>query len=370
MGKVLYVITKAEIGGAQKYVLELATAAHKAGWEVAVASESPSYLSKALAHTHIAFHNIPSVQREIDVFKDAKLAWELWRIIRKEKPDVLHLNSSKVGAVGAVIGKLARVKRIIFTAHGFVFNDPRPKWQIAALTLITKFAARFQDIIVCVSEYDRKRALEKHIAPKDKFIVIQNGIDPHTLRLLSRKEARAHFLIDEKEFVVGTIANFYKTKSLDTLVFAALSAHEFPVKFVIIGDGPERKKVEALVEKYKLKKKFLIAGTVPDASLYLKAFDVFALPSKKEGLPYALLEAMSAKLPCIVSGAGGMPEAVENGKSGIVLSPLTRAKLWETIEQLSKHKAHARELGEHASDQIASKFSAEEMVQKTLHTYE
>lgn len=370
MKKILFVITKAEIGGAQKYVRDLAHAAQRDGCDVTVASEANSHLQETMREAGIAFAEIKNIRREISFVEDIKLFWELFLLIRKEKPDILHLNSSKVGAVGAVAGKIARVPRIIFTAHGWVFNEQRPKWQKSALTLITKIAARFQDVIICVSEYDRKRARELRIAPEKKLVTIYNGVDISALKTLSRKEARTRLMLGEKDFVVGTVANFYKNKSLDTLVLAAISAHASPVKFVIMGDGPEKETIETLIAKYKLGDRFILTGTIQNAASYLKAFDVFALTSKKEGLPYALLEAMAAKLPCVASAVGGVPEILLNGENGVLIPHLTPGKLWDAIAGLSKNKKRARELGANAAETIASKFSLESSVQKTLALYQ
>ncbi|MBI3685605.1 glycosyltransferase family 4 protein [Candidatus Azambacteria bacterium] len=367
--KILFVITKAEIGGAQKYVRDLAHAAQRDGFDVTVASEANSHLWEEMHDAEIPFREIKSVRREISFFGDIKLFWELFWLIRKEKPDILHLNSSKVGAVGAVAGKLAHVPYIIFTAHGWVFNEQRPKWQKSVFTLITKIAARFQDIIICVSEYDKKRAGELNIAPEEKLVTIYNGVDVSALKPLSRKEARVRLTLGEKDFVVGTVANFYKNKSLDTLVFAAISAHSSPVKFVIIGEGPEKEKIEDLIAKYKLEDRFILTGAIQNAASYLKAFDVFALPSKKEGFPYALLEAMAAKLPCVASAVGGVPEILHDGKNGILISHMTPGKLWDAVAGLSKNKKRAQELGASAAETIALKFSLESSIQKTLGLY-
>lgn len=367
--KILYLITQAEIGGAQKYILDLAKAARKKGYHVVVASEASHYLRDALNESDITFREIRNVQREIDPFRDAKLFWEIFRIIRSEKPDILHLNSSKIGAVGAIMGKLARIRHIVFTAHGWAFNDVRPQWQRSVIVAISRFVARFQDHIVCVSDYDKQRALEFHVAPETKLTTILNGISPRSLTLLPRAEARAHLTIGENDFVVGTIANFYKNKSLDTLVFAAISAHKPNVKFVIIGDGPERVKIESLIAKYRLDDRFILPGAIRNASSYLKAFDVFVLPSKKEGLPYALLEAMAAKLPCVTTSVGGIPEIIKNGENGIIIPHLTPGKLWDAVSGLAADKKRARDLGTHALETIKQRFSLQEMIDKTLDAY-
>lgn len=370
MKKILFVITKSEIGGAQKYVLDLARGAKKNGFEVAVASEHNSYFYETLTAAGIPFYEIKSVRRAINVWQDIQLFFELLSLIRKEKPDILHLNSSKIGGIGAIAGTIARVPKIIFTAHGWAFNENRAPLEKQVIALISKFAALFQDTIICVSEYDKKGARAHHIAPEEKLITIHNGIDLGDIKkLLSRKEAREKLAIAEDAFIVGTIANFYKNKALDTLPFAAISAADTDVHFIIIGEGPEREKIERLIEKYQLKDRFTLTGALQNAHIYLKAFDIFVLPSRKEGLPYALLEAMAAKLTCIASDVGGIPEIIENGHNGITIKHITPGKLWEAIAVCRKDKKHCKELAIRGEETVQEKFSLETMLRNTLALY-
>lgn len=372
MKKILFLITKSEIGGAQKYVLDLAVGAKSAGFEVAVASQQNSHVYEAMLKHNIKFIEVKHLQRDIDPILELQLAWELYKIIKKENPDILHLNSSKIGALGAVIGKLAGAPKIIFTAHGWTFNDPRPPLQLKVITFISRFAARFQDKIICVSEYDRRKALEYKIAPAEKFVVIHNGINAKKIELIARDEAREKLKLDKKDFVIGTIANFYKTKALDTIVLSAISAihQNSNIKFILIGDGPEMEKIELLIQKYKLDNYFILPGVIKNASAYLKAFDVFAMSSKKEGLPYALLEAMAAKILCVASAVGGIPEIISNEQNGILIRDMTPGKLQETITKLAGNKLKMKEMAKAGQLTIIDRFSLERMIRKTLEIYE
>ena len=272
--------------------------------------------------------------------------------------------------MGAIAGRCAGIKNIIFTAHGWVFNEPRSSAQKYLFILISKCAALFQRTIICVSDYDRQRAIHYRVAKPEKLITIHNGIDADAIPFLVKKEAREKLNIPEDAFVVGTIANFYATKSLDTLIFAAISSANLEnIRFVIIGDGPEKEKMERLIEKYQLTKNFILPGVIKDANIYLKAFDIFALPSKKEGLPYALLEAMAAHLPCITSDVGGIPEIIENDQNGIVIKDITPGKIWNAIAGLKKDKKKARALGAQAHTTVEKQFSLDAMRKKTLALY-
>lgn len=369
--KILFLITQSEMGGAQRYVLDLAQGLSETGADIAVVSARNAWFQNRLAAAGVPFREIKNAQRNIHMLMEIKLFFELVKIIRKEHPDVLHLNSSKIGAMGALVAKLLRVPKVVFTAHGWVFNEQLPWWQKRLYVFISWFAAFFQDAIICVSEHDKKTALKHAIAPEHKLTVIHNGIDLKHALFLDKKEARERLGIADDAVVVGTIANFYKTKSLETLVLPAISATHISPKiiFVIIGDGPEKEKVAGLIAKYKLEKHFILPGMLENASAYMKAFDVFALPSKKEGLPYALLEAMAAKVPCVASDVGGIPEILKNGQNGMVIPHITPTKLWDAITQLLKNKKLARELISAASAAVASDFSFKKMLKETLAVY-
>jgi hypothetical protein len=127
--KVLFLITKSNWGGAQRYVYDLATALNRNEFEPVVALGGNGTLVDMLHHAGIRTIAIKSLVRDVDAKQELALARELYSIFRTEKPDVLHLNSSKAGAMGAFVGRLARVRRIIFTAHGWAFNEDRPFWQ-------------------------------------------------------------------------------------------------------------------------------------------------------------------------------------------------------------------------------------------------
>ncbi len=358
-------------GGAQKYVLDVAQGAQEAGYEAIVASAPNPHFRDALAGAGIVFREMKHSQRTLRFVTDIKLFFALYKLIRAEKPDILHLNSSKIGGLGALAGRLARVPKIVFTAHGWAFNEKRPWWQKTAIICASKCAALFQDAIICVSGYDKKSALAHSIALARKLVVIHNGIDAQALKFLLRKEAREKFGIAENNFVVGTIANLYQNKSLDTLALAAISAsHAIPeMRIVIIGEGSERARLENLIAKYHLEKTVILAGALENAQQYLKAFDLFVLPSKKEGLPYALLEAMAAKIPCVVSSAGGMPEIIENGKNGLILPHMTPSALADAMVSVHKNKKQAKAMGTAALETLKKKFSLENMIKKTLALY-
>jgi len=373
MKKVLFLITQAEMGGAQKYVIELASYfAKNKIYDVSVASEDDEYLKKNLAKAGIKFTSLKHLKRSIaNPFLDLFALSEIFKLIKSEKPDIVHANSSKMGVLAALAGKAAKVPKIIFTAHGWVFNEILPFHKKWFYIFATWFSGLFQDKIICVSSYDKKRALHYHVAKEKKLSVINIGIDEESIRFVSKKEAREFLKLPEDKRVLGCIANLYENKGIKYLIEAAyeILKKRKDVVFAIIGFGPEKKYLENLIYKLGIEKSFLLLGAKENAFLYIKAFDIFILPSQKEGFPYTLLEAGLAKLPVITTNAGGIPDITDEENSVTVVSR-DSTQLEGAIANLIEDKEKQKIISENIYKDVKAKFSFKRMAEKTIEIYE
>lgn len=371
--KILYIITQDEMGGAQRYVLDLASSLEQNKYEVLVlAGGGKQDLSSELKQRRIEVRTVKHLKRSINPFQDILAFFELKRIICDYKPDILHLNSSKAGAIGSLAGRMGGVKNIIFTAHGFAFLEPHP-WLIRWIYFwAEKLATVFRKKIITVSEYDRQAAIKSGLGPTEKFVTVHNGIQIDVIpseTTLSSGEARAQN--DKQKWpIIGTIANLYPTKGLSYLLDAAkMVIKDFPeAKFVVIGEGRERKNLELRIRNYELKNNFFLIGAKKNASQYLSAFDIFVLPSLKEGFPYTILEAMMAELPIVATAVGGIPEALTNNQEGLLVQPKNPSALTEAINKLIASPSLAKTLAQNAKWKV-KKFSLSKMVEKTLKVY-
>ena len=325
---ILYVVTQGEVGGAQKYVLQLAQAFHG---RIAMGTESDRLAMEA-ENAGIAVSRLYHLKRGISPLNDILALYDLVHLVKKTRPDIVHLNSSKAGFLGSLLPWFIDVK-IIYTAHGFVFNEPKnpiTKW---FLKWLERFSSRFRDYIIAVSQYDMQTALEAKIIDPGKISVVHNGIDEFIL--LNKTSARQYLGLSTEKAVVGTIANPYHNKGLDVLIKAAsllpLEQRDF-LQIGIIGEGKMRHLLERQIAKLGLQNVVKLLGHRELANHYLRAFDVFTLPSRKEGFPYALLEAMQAGLPIIATEVGGNSEAL--GGAGILIPPNNPKQLANTISTL------------------------------------
>jgi len=192
-----------------------------------------------------------------------------------------------------------------------------------------------KDKIIVNSKEDKNLAIKYGICPPEKISNIYNGIDTENLDFLSREEARDKLSQPHNFKIVGSIANFYKTKGLEYLIKSAhIIKNEYKredIRYVVIGDGKERKKLESLIKKYDLGNTVYLAGRMPDAYKYLKAFDVFVLPSVKEGFPWIILEAMASGVPIVATKVGAVPEIIDDRKEGLLVNPRNEKELAKNI---------------------------------------
>ncbi len=372
--KILYIITKSDVGGAQKYVSDLA-----------------ANLDKSLFETKIICggKNIRWLSNKVWLWflfiNDWLAIAEIVKLLKKERPDIIHLNSSKAGVIGSLAAffynsqnpdRGARTK-VVFTAHGWVFNPTNAlsrttRWFYIALH---KFASLFQDTIICVSEYDYNLAQNYGIMPKQKLATIHNGIDAD-IKFLDKKTARKELLkklpmansrlLMAKQWI-GSIGRLVKEKNYETFICSAANIPD--AFFFIIGDGPEYKNLQKEIEKNKLSEKFFLISPTGADALFLKAFDLFVMSSVKEGFPYILLEAMAAELPIVVTETGGIPEIINDHQNGLMVSQKNPELLAKAVNGLIKNKPVADKLSKTAKKILKEKFNLEKMVNKTAGIY-
>lgn len=304
--KILFLITKATWGGAQRYVYDLATNLPARDFDVVIAYGTEGLLAKKLGVAKIRRIPLASLGRDIALISDVKSFIEIWRCLRAEHPDVAHLNSSKAAALGALAARIAGVKRIVFTVHGWPFLEPRNKFSRALIYLASLITVLLSDKTILVSDYDLRVARSMPFS-RHKLVRIYNGIDPNfSTELQSGGFVREYF--PKGVHITGTIGELNRNKNQIALIE---QARKNPNMYVAIcGDGENRLFLKRKIEEYKLDKRVLLFGFV-EPRMVLKGFDTFALPSLKEGLPYVLLEAKVAGLPIIANRVGGVGEILD-----------------------------------------------------------
>jgi glycosyltransferase involved in cell wall biosynthesis len=322
--------------------------------------------------------------------RDFRAFFELIKLFKKEKPDIIHLNSSKAGLLGSLAGFFAGIGRrykpkIIFTAHGWIFKEDVPKKTKYISVFLSRLASRFQDRIICVSYDDFNEAIKRRVAPPRKLSVVHNSIDK--IKFLSKKEAGDEISkmigrgLPEDAFVLVNLGRLYATKGLGYLIEAVnnLGAKHLSkeIVLVIFGDGPEREALKLQVTSYpsnslgagKLQDKVFLVGDVAEASKYLTAFDALVLSSVKEGFPYAILEAGLAGIPVISTNVGGVSEIIKDGENGILIESKNPQAIRDAIISIISDSDRAKKLSAKLKKSVAENFSFEEMAERTEWVY-
>ena len=369
MKKILFVITKANWGGAQRYVFDLATNLPKDEFEIAVACGGSGILVEKLRQSKVVIYHISSLERDVSIGKDIKSFLELYRLFKKERPDVVHLNSSKAGGIGALAARLAGIQKIIFTSHGLAWQEDRNILSRAAILFASwvTFTLCHRVILITTDSYNRAWWLP---LTGRKLRLIHNGIGHIAFK--SGETARAQLQLPAEVLVIGTVAELTWNKGLHHLIKAAGALHRRGENFqlCIIGEGEERDFLEMIIEEEGLGERARLFGFIPHANELLPAFDIFVLPSVKEGLPYALLEAGLAGLGVIASRVGGVPDVVGDGISGLLIAPKNEHELEEKLGVLAGDSALRARLAEQLRERVADEFSLQKMIEQTKALYE
>ncbi len=375
MVKILYLITQSELGGAQRYVFDLADNL-KAEFEVAVAfgeQGDKGELAKKLAKNGIKCYTLPHLQRSLSPLNDFRAVKEIISLIKELKPNIVHLNSSKISILGSLASIFFKLQikncklKIVYTAHGWVFHEPL-FWPVKKFYYwAEKLAARAKDLIICVSEFDRQSALNSGLARSYQLATVHNGIAPIAFFEAPEAGNAKHPLP-----VIGTIGNLYRNKGYRHLIKAIdllIREEKIEASLFIIGEGPEKLELIKLAEKLNLKNYVNFYGRVDAAYRILPSFDIYACSSVKEGLSYTIIEAMQAKLPIVATRVGGNPELIEDGVTGLLAMPASAPELAAKIKKLLKNKKLADKLGVAARTKALNEFSLQNMVNQTKKEY-
>lgn len=350
--RVLHLVTNAELGGAQRVVAELANRAVAAGHGCGVAAMKDGPMWDTL-DPRISRFPLRHARKSIDPARDALTLLEIWRLAREYKPDVLHLHSSKMGALGRLAA--GRLKgRTVYTIHGF---DTILKAHRAFLPL-ERLLARACGAIVPVSAYDEANLASAGVGGRKRLI--RNGISDRLGRMPPDGPAAKAMQAarDGGNAVVLCTARLAAPKRFDLFLAAAAALSDRPCSFFWIGNAATRDSLERETPGG-VPPNLTLLGELPEAGDYANLCDVFVLLSDYEGLPMSILEAMSCGKPVLASAVGGIAEAVD-GRNGLLV-PNDALRVTEGLARLLGDTALMDRMGREARRRSTGEFSAEAM---------
>ena len=364
--KVMELIRKSE-GGMKEHAIFLIRGLLQGGHQVIVLCDFPrsdlAGLEKAGAQI-IPFRFPGTIQP----FQDVRKIAELYSLLRKVKPDLLHCHGFKAGLIGRTAGLMAGCP-LAYTVHNMILHG-RGRISRFLICRFEKWIGKRTDAIICVSQ-----------AAKDSMAG-EMGLNPEWIRVIrnSRPEwdtgdegkVRKQYGIGGDNILIGTVARLIPSKGIHFLLEAAPAVLErYPCAvLMIIGSGPEEISLKNLAGRLGIVGQVIFTGQVHNIWDYYAAFDLFVLPTLSEGLAMTLLEAMSFGLPIIASAVGGIPEVITHGKNGYLIQPGRPQEIRGALKYCLDHPQLAKSYGRQAREDVKYGYSREKMIKETIAVLE
>lgn len=374
--RVLLIITGLATGGATNVVLNIARHfKNQPGFNLQLITgpipPGRNDLTHLAQQLHIPTRVLPSLINHINPIVNLKAVADLRRIMVEGKYDIVHTHSSVAGVVGRLAALAAGIPVIIHHVHGWGLQDGMPGLTRSLYLTLERFCAKFTDRIITVSKPDIQKGLNLGIGTKDKFTLINNGIDLEKFRQdVDPLQVGRELGLDPECKLVGMVGRLDEQKNpLDLIRAAAIVTENYPkVQFLIIGDGSLRPDCERLINELNLQDKFFLLGFRNDIPRILPILTITAMSSLWEGLPLAFLEAMSAGKPIVANDIDGASDVVVNGETGFLVSPRQPQEMAERILALLKDEALCNKMGQIAQ-QRSDYYSLDRMLGKVESLY-
>ncbi len=353
--KIIRVITRLNAGGPTWQAEFLAAALTARGHETLLVhgrlgdGEAPAPAAWKIAPRRL---ELPALARRVDPFRDLAALWALWRLFRRERPDVVHTHHAKAGALGRLAARLAGVPVVVHTFHGNVLSGYFPDGVSRVVARIERFLGRISTVLVAVSPSQKRDLAECfRVAPVDRIAVVPLGTD-----LAPFLEARADPAFKEglgirrEAPVVGIVARLEPVKDVAFFLDVArcVGATRPDARFLVVGDGPLRPELESLARDPGIAGKTVFLGMRADVARLYPVMDVVCLTSRNEGTPLTLIEAMAAGRAVVARAVGGVPDLLEGGRAGVLVPPGVPEPFAREVQALLADPARRQSLGDAA----------------------
>ena len=368
MTRVLHIITRLDVGGSTENTLISATRMPRTEFSSSLISgptlDPPPRLAETLRTAGVPWFEAPCLVRSIGPAKDLRALWQLFRLVRKLRPDIVHTHSSKAGFVGRLAAKLAGAPHILYTPHGHVFQGYFSPQVTRGFIAMERLAARWTDRIITLTDAEADQHLAQGIGRREQFVTIPSGIDLDGVILATPRRLAA------RGTIVGTVARLAPVKGHRYLLDAApaILGRCPEVRFVLVGDGETRPDLEAQARGLGLTDRITFAGFRGDVPAVIAGMDLFVLPSLNEGMGRVLVMAMALGKPIVATRVGGVPELLGDDEAGILVPPGDPAALAGAVTSVLCDPSLAAALGE-AGRRRATRYGAEAMLSLLAKVY-
>ena len=371
--KVFHIITKLELGGAQKVTLMTLERLPRDRYELGLITGPEGILvGWANQIPDLTRFWIPNFVREVRPIQDSITLLKLWRLFRRERPDIVHTHSSKAGILGRLAARLAGVPVIFHTYHGFGFNDFQPRLIKTLYIWLERITGRVTNQTVIVSYANAKRAEDSGIVRNNDWILCRDAISlEQFMQPGPRRTKLREWNVPENRVVAGMVACFKPQKSpLDFVEVAARVLKETDrVHFIMAGDGELRPAIEARIRDLGISSHITLLGWQRDMPEVYRNLDVVVLTSLWEGLPCVFSEAMAAGLPIVATQVDGAREAIIDGDNGFLHGPHDVEGMAKSVLKLVENPALREAMGSRGKSRV-SEFDIDTSVRALESAYQ
>jgi glycosyltransferase involved in cell wall biosynthesis len=374
---VLHPITRLIVGGAQENTMYTAARLDKTRFAAIIVSGpqtgSEGSLIETVRELGVSLEILPELVREINPWKEISALWKLYRLIKTGNFIIVHTHSSKAGILGRIAAKLAGAPIIVHTVHGWSFHDRMNPILRQIYIRLEKFCVAFTDAMIVVADQDIKKGLQAGIGPAGQYHLIRSAIplDQFSIDNVDKDQVRRELGLPLYVPVLGNVGRFSPQKNpLDWLRVAKLIAERVPnCFFLMVGDGPLRSEVEALIADFGLSDRFVLTGLRRDVPQLMAAMDVFLLTSLWEGLPRVIPQAMAMGLPVIANRADGTIEAIDHGRTGFLCDPGSLTEMANYCIKLLTDLEQSQKMGLRGQAFAHQEFDLDNMISQIERLY-
>jgi len=379
--KVLRVIARLNVGGPALHVSYLTAGLAERGYDTTLVAGTITRGEESMAFVADA-HNVhvetlSELHREISPVRDLRAIVRLAQLIRRERPTILHTHTAKAGAVGRIAALLAGGDRppiVVHTFHGHVLRGYFGRIMTFGFRTLERWLARATTSLVAVSPEVRDDLVALGVAPAEKFTVVRLGIDLDR-RVdnddTRRRETRRLMGLAQEAFVVGWVGRMTGVKRTDLVVQALerLVARGVDAYVVLVGDGPDRERLERFAHELGVVKRCLFLGYQEDVARFYDAIDVLLLPSINEGTPVSVIEALAAGRPAVATRVGGVPDVVRDGVDGFLVDAGDADELAEKLAELAADPVRRADMGEAGRARVFERYAVNRLVDDVDRLY-
>jgi len=379
--KVVRVIARLNVGGPALHVAYLTEGLADRGYDTTLVAGSLARGEESMAHVAqkrgAKIVPLAALHREISPLRDAGAIVRLARLLRAERPQIMHTHTAKAGAVGrfaALLAGDARPPIIVHTYHGHVLRGYFNPLTTLAFRTLERWLATFTTKLIAVSPEVRDDLVRLGVAPAEKFAVIRLGIELGE-RVgggdAVRSETRRRLGIGDDAYVVGWVGRMTAVKRTDDVLraFRALLDQDPGAWLILVGDGPDRDHLERYAHTLGVVRRCLFLGYQDDVAPFYEAIDALLLPSVNEGTPVSVIEALAAERPAVATRVGGIPDVVRDGVDGFLVDVGDASALAERLAELARDPALRERMGREGRKHVLERYAVARLVDDVDRLY-